>query len=74
MPAFAKEFLQAVIPLFVAIDPIGLAAIFFGLGHGVPPAQRQRIARQATLTGGGVALAFLFLGHSIFRALRRQMN
>ena len=69
MPAIVKQFIQAFIPIFVAIDPIGLAAIFFGLGQGVPPAQRQRIARQATITGGGVALAFLFLGQSIFKAV-----
>src|ERR1035437_8967557 len=69
MAMLVKQFVQAFIPLFVAIDPIGLAAIFFGLGQGVPPALRQRIARQATITGGGVALAFLFLGQSIFRAL-----
>ena len=69
MPEHVEKFLQAFIPLFVAIDPIGLAAIFLGLGQGVPVTQRQRIARQATLTGGGVALAFLFLGQSIFQAL-----
>jgi multiple antibiotic resistance protein len=69
MPAAVEKFLQAFIPLFVAIDPIGLAAIFLGLGQGMPPAQRQHIGRQATLTGGAVALLFLFLGTSMFRAL-----
>ncbi|MDO8544986.1 MAG: MarC family protein [Opitutaceae bacterium] len=69
MSEFAEHFLQAFIPLFVAIDPIGLAAIFLGLGQGVARAQRQRIARQATVTGGAVALLFLFLGTTIFRAL-----
>ena len=69
MPVFVQQFVQAFIPLFVAIDPIGLAAIFFGLGQGASPMQRKRIARQATLTGGGVALAFLFLGQSIFKAV-----
>ena len=67
--SFAEKFLQAFIPLFVAIDPIGLAAIFLGLGQGVAPEQRQRIARQATVTGGAVALFFLFLGASVFKAL-----
>src|SRR5258708_7350894 len=66
---FMEEFLQAFIPLFVAIDPVGLAALFLGLGVGVAPAQRQRIARQGTLTGGAIALVFLFLGQNIFRAL-----
>jgi len=65
----AERFLRAFIPLFVAIDPIGLAAIFLALGQGVPAATRKKIASQATLTGGAVALLFLFLGQSIFAAL-----
>jgi multiple antibiotic resistance protein len=69
VPAFAEKFLQAFIPMFVAIDPIGLAAIFLGLGQGVAAKQRQQIGRQATLTGGAVALLFLFLGANIFKAL-----
>ena len=63
------RFLEAFIPIFVAVDPVGLAAIFLGLGRGLPLAARQRVARQATLTGGGVALLFVFLGQSIFLAL-----
>jgi multiple antibiotic resistance protein len=69
MPESLENFLKAFIPLFVAIDPIGLAAIFLGLGQGVKPPRRRQIAWQATLTGGGVALMFLFLGASIFQAL-----
>jgi multiple antibiotic resistance protein len=53
----------------VAIDPIGLAAVFLALGAGVPEATRKRIATQATWTGGAVALLFLFLGQTIFVAL-----
>ncbi|WP_158277376.1 MarC family protein [Opitutus sp. ER46] len=69
MAIVAEKFLQAFIQMFIAIDPVGLAAVFLGLGQGVVPKQRQRIARQATLTGGGVALLFLFLGTNIFKAL-----
>lgn len=69
MPPLLDRFIQAFIPLFVAIDPIGLAAIFLGLGQGVPPDRRRRIAQQATWTGGAVALLFLFLGRTIFSAL-----
>jgi multiple antibiotic resistance protein len=69
MSGVAEKFLQAFIPLFVAIDPVGLAALFLGLGQGVMPQQRQRIARQATVTAGGVALLFLFLGATMFKAL-----
>lgn len=69
MPGWIEKFLQAFIPLFVAIDPIGLAAIFLGLGRNVAAERRQKIANQATWTGGLVALGFLFLGQSIFKAL-----
>jgi multiple antibiotic resistance protein len=69
MPQWLENFFKAFIPLFVAIDPVGLAAIFLGLGQGVAPAQRQRIARHATITGGVVALGFLFLGQTMFAAL-----
>lgn len=69
MPDWLAKFIQAFIPLFVAIDPIGLAAIFLGLGQNVPVARRQKIADQAIWTGGLVALGFLFLGKSIFAAL-----
>jgi multiple antibiotic resistance protein len=69
MNPWAGHFLQAFIPLFVAIDAIGLTAIFLSMSAGVPVAARRRVARQATLTGAGVALAFLFLGRSVFAAL-----
>jgi multiple antibiotic resistance protein len=69
MSELLERFVQAFIPLFVAIDPIGLAAVFLALGTGVPREQRRKIARQAAWTGGGVALLFLLLGQSIFTAL-----
>jgi len=69
MIEWLHKFLQAFIPLFVAIDPIGLAAIFLALGKDVAPARRQKIAKQATWTGGLVALGFLFLGQSVFKAV-----
>lgn len=69
MPDLSHPFLQAFIPLFVAIDPIGLAAIFLAMSQGSPVAQKRKIAFQATITGGGVSLLFLFLGASIFAAL-----
>ena len=69
MQPWAEQFLKAFIPLFVASDPIGLAAIFLAMSTGVSPAARRRVARQATLTGGFVALAFLFLGRTVFAAV-----
>jgi len=69
MLEWGAKFLQAFIPLFVAIDPIGLAAIYLGVGASTAPERREHIARQAIWTGGLVALGFLFLGQTIFTAL-----
>jgi multiple antibiotic resistance protein len=69
MSEWATKFIQAFIPLFVAIDPIGLAAIFLGLGQNIAPERRHKIADQAIWTGGLVALGFLLLGQSVFAAL-----
>lgn len=74
MVELAGKFLQAFIPLFVAIDPIGLAAIFLAMSSGVQPEVRKKIANQATWTAGGVALLFLLLGQSIFAALGITAN
>ncbi len=69
MPEILGKFLQAFIPLFVAIDPVGMAAVFLALGRTTPPAKRRRIAWQATVTGGAIALGFLFLGQNVFSAV-----
>jgi multiple antibiotic resistance protein len=64
-----EKFLLAFIPIFVAIDPIGLVAIFMGLG---PSASREHRKRQAFLgifTGLLVAVGFIFLGKVVFAAL-----
>lgn len=64
-----KTFLLAFIPLFVAVDPIGLTSIFLGMTREVTPDRRKRIASQAALTAALVAVGFVFLGQFIFRAL-----
>src|ERR1700710_2970056 len=74
MSVWLENFLKAFIPLFVAIDPIGLAAVFLAMGAGVPAERRKKIANQAAWTGGLVALLFLFLGQTIFAALGITVN
>jgi multiple antibiotic resistance protein len=64
-----QKFLLAFIPLFVAIDPIGLVAIFVGLGSHASPEQRRHQALLGILTGLLVAGGFIFLGKIIFAAL-----
>ncbi len=67
--AYLEKFLLAFIPLFVAIDPIGLVAIFAGLGTSASPENRKHQAMLGILTGLCVAIGFMFLGKIIFGAL-----
>ena len=69
MKFLAEQFLLAFIPIFVAIDPIGLVAIFMGLGTTGSPENRKRQAFLGILTGLCVAAGFIFLGKIIFAAL-----
>jgi len=66
---WVRLFPLAWIPLFVAMDPIGLVPIFLGLTEGLMPEERRRVARQGALTALFVALAFMILGKAIFNAL-----
>jgi multiple antibiotic resistance protein len=69
MATWGGNFLRAFIQLFVTVDPIALAAVFLAMSRDVDPARRRHIARQATWTGGVVALLFMFLGANIFAAV-----
>lgn len=69
MQSLAEKFLLAFIPLFVAIDPIGLVALFVGLGSGGSAATRKHQAFLGILTGLLVAIGFIFLGKVVFNAL-----
>jgi multiple antibiotic resistance protein len=65
-----QKFFLAFIPIFVAIDPIGLVAIFTGLSANASPEQRKRQAFLGLVTALCVAIGFIFLGEIIFDALR----
>lgn len=69
MREFSEKFLVAFIPLFVAIDPIGLAAVFMGFAPGSTREHRQRQGLLAIYTGVAVAIGFIFLGKAIFTAV-----
>ncbi len=64
-----EKFFLAFIPVFVAIDPIGLVAIFMGLGTSASRERRKRQAFLGIFTALCVAVGFIFLGKIIFSAL-----
>jgi multiple antibiotic resistance protein len=64
-----EKFILAFIPVFVAIDPIGLVALFMGLGTHSQTEDRTKQALLGILTGLLVSVGFIFLGKIVFGAL-----
>lgn len=69
MRQLAERFVVAFIPIFVAIDPIGLVAIFLGLGGRVEVERRRYEGILGLVTGLAISVGFIFLGRLIFQAL-----
>ncbi len=57
------------VPLFVAVDAIGLLPLFVALTEGIDEARLQRIVFQSVAVAAGFALLFLGVGPSLLRAL-----
>ena len=64
-----QPFLLVFIPLFVAVDPIGLLPIFMALTQRLSRAQRLQAIRDSVLTALGVALGFMLVGQWILQAV-----
>lgn len=57
-----KTFWLCFVPLFVAVDAIGMLPMYMGLIGQVEPVRRRRVLVQSVLTALGAALAFLYAG------------
>lgn len=64
-----EKFFLAFIPMFVAVDPIGVVAVFIGLGTSASPEHRRRQSFLGIFTALCIAIGFIFLGRIIFKAL-----
>lgn len=63
------QFLLAFIPIFVAIDALGVLPIFIGFTEHLKKRDRQRIVIQSIITAFLIGITFLFLGKLILKAL-----
>lgn len=61
----SHRFLLAFLPLFVAIDPLGILPFFLSLTQGLPAPQKKTIARTAALTAFLLSLSFALGGRII---------
>lgn len=63
------DFWLSFVPLFVAVDALGVLPMFHGLTADISDASRKKIILQSVLTATVVALIFLFLGKGILSLL-----
>lgn len=64
-----RNILLAFIPVFVAVDAIGVLPIFVSLTRGVSKKEKATIIIQSIITALCVATGFIFLGKAVFRLL-----
>jgi multiple antibiotic resistance protein len=65
----AHDFFLAFIPIFVAVDAIGVLPIYVSLTQGVKKEERPTIIVQSVITALCLAIGFIFLGKALFRLL-----
>ena len=63
------QFGLAFIPIFVAIDVVGVIPMFISLTHELEPKIKKKLIRDATFTAGVIAMVFLISGKLIFSFL-----
>lgn len=66
---FFRELLLSFIPLFVAVNALGVLPIILSLTEGMEKKKRSRMLRYAMLTAVVLGLGFVALGKLIFAAL-----
>ncbi|MDD5496426.1 MAG: MarC family protein [Candidatus Omnitrophica bacterium] len=69
-----REFLLAFIPIFIAMDAIGILPMFIGFTEHLKKTERRRTILQSILTAFIIGILFLFLGRWIFAILGIQVS
>lgn len=64
-----REFGWAFVPLFVAINPLGILPLFIAITSEIPQEKKKDLLRSAILTALAVAIAILIAGQLIFKLL-----
>ena len=64
-----QPFLLTFIPLFVAIDPIGIMPMYLSLTRELEPDEKKKVARDSIITACMLGVVFVLAGKSIFNIL-----
>ncbi len=69
-----NNFFLAFVPIFVAVDALGMIPVFLGLTDGMSRADKTKLIRHSVLTALFVAVSFLFVGKLVFSWLGITLN
>ena len=69
-----KNILLSFIPVFVAVDAIGVLPIFVSLTAGMAEKDKAKIIAQSVVTALCLAVGFIFLGKWVFKVLGVEMG
>jgi multiple antibiotic resistance protein len=64
-----KQFLLAFIPIFVAMDALGILPLYISFTEHLSKREKHRIVNQSIITAFVIGVIFLFLGRWIFKIL-----
>ena len=64
-----KHFWLCFVPMFVAVDAVGVLPMYLGLTEGLEPSRVRRVLYQSIVTAAAVALAFLGAGKALLNLL-----
>jgi multiple antibiotic resistance protein len=64
-----RDVLLAFIPIFVAVDAIGVVPLFMGFTFEMTADRKLKVILRSMATAGALAVSFVFLGKAIFRFL-----
>ena len=66
MPVFAYRYFLALIPLLVAVDPLGSVPVYVAAAEQTPAGGRRRLYVRAVVAAAVIAVGFVFLGRAVF--------
>ncbi len=69
MKHFILFFLETFIPLFVAIDMIGLLPVYVNITQSLTDKERKKVLFQSLVTATLIALGFILIGKAVFNFL-----
>ena len=69
-----KSIFLSFIPLFVAVDAIGVLPIFVSLTEGIEQKTQTKVIIQSMLTAAGLAIGFVLVGKLVFKFLGITMG